>query len=110
MSVGLSRMLKALGVDLVDVSSGGNVPNAKIPVGPGYQVPFASRIRHEAGIATGAVGMIVDSAQADTVIREGSADVVLLARELLRDPYFPRRAASELGVTIQAPVQYKRAW
>ena len=110
MSVELSRMLKALGVDLVDVSSGGNVPNAKIPVGPGYQVPFASRIRHEAGIATGAVGMIIDSAQADTVIRDGSADVVLLARQLLRDPYFPRRAASELGANIQAPVQYKRAW
>lgn len=110
MSVQLSGMLKALGVDLVDVSSGGNVPNVKIPVGPGYQVPFAARIRHEAGIATGAVGMIIDSAQADSVIREGSADVVLLARELLRDPYFPRRAASELGVNIQAPVQYKRAW
>jgi len=110
MSVQLARMLKPLGVDLVDVSSGGNVPNAKIPVGPGYQVPFASRIRHESGIATGAVGMIIDSAQADAVIREGSADIVLLARELLRDPYFPRRAASELGVKIQAPVQYKRAW
>ncbi|HEY4145383.1 NADH:flavin oxidoreductase/NADH oxidase [Pinirhizobacter sp.] len=110
MSVQLSRMLKELGVDLIDVSSGGNVAGAKIPVGPGYQVHFASRIRHEAGMATGAVGMIIDSAQADKVISDGSADVVLLARELLRDPYFPRRAASELGVKIQAPLQYGRAW
>jgi 2,4-dienoyl-CoA reductase-like NADH-dependent reductase (Old Yellow Enzyme family) len=110
MSVQLSRMLKELGVDLVDVSTGGNVPQAKIPVGPSYQVSFAARIRREAGIATGAVGMINDPAQADSVITSGSADVVLLARELLRDPYFPRRAAAELGVKIQGPVQYGRAW
>lgn len=109
-SVRLAGELSALGVDLVDVSSGGLVPHAKIPVGPGYQVPFAARIRQEAGIPTGAVGLITEPAQADGIIAGGAADLVLIARASLRDPYFPRRAAQELGATIAAPVQYQRAW
>jgi 2,4-dienoyl-CoA reductase-like NADH-dependent reductase (Old Yellow Enzyme family) len=109
-SVELSRGLAGLGVDLVDVSSGGLVPGVKIPVGPGYQVAFAARIRKEAGIATGAVGLITESQQAEDIIASGQADVVLLAREELRDPYWPRRAAKELGVEIEAPLQYGRAW
>ncbi len=109
-SVELSRMLKPLGVDLIDTSTGGNVPHAKIPVGPGYQVPFAEQIKRDAEVLTGAVGMITDPHQADGIIRKGQADLVLLARELLRDPYWPRRAAKELGAEIAAPVQYGRAW
>ncbi|WP_243041464.1 NADH:flavin oxidoreductase/NADH oxidase [Dyella sedimenti] len=109
-SVRLASELKALGVDLVDASSGGLVPHVKIPLAPGYQVPFAARIRREAGIATGAVGLITESTHAARIIDEGAADVVLIARESLRDPYFPRRAAQELGVAISAPVQYQRAW
>ena len=109
-SVELSRRLKEVGVDLVDVSSGGTVPNVTIPSGPGYQAGFASTIRKEAGIATGAVGMISDAAQAETILSTGQADVVLLAREMLRDPYWPRRAAQALGVKIKPPVQYERAW
>jgi len=109
-SVELCRRLKKAGVDLVDVSSGGNVAGASIPLGPGYQVEFASSIRRDAKIPTGAVGMITDPVQADTIIRTGQADAVFLARELLRDPYWPRRAADELGVKIKAPVQYERAW
>ncbi|GAB2585261.1 NADH:flavin oxidoreductase/NADH oxidase [Dyella jejuensis] len=109
-SVRLASQLSELGVDLVDVSSGGLVPHVKIPLGPGYQVPFAARIRQEAGIATGAVGLITEPAQADGILAGGAADVVLIARASLRDPYFPRRAAQELGATIEAPVQYQRAW
>ncbi|MDE1893466.1 MAG: NADH:flavin oxidoreductase/NADH oxidase [Xanthomonadaceae bacterium] len=109
-SVRLSQQLGALGVDLVDVSSGGLLPHVTIPLGPGYQVPFAARIRREAGIATGAVGMITEAAQAAAIVASGEADVVLIARESLRDPYFPRRAAQALGVKIEAPVQYQRAW
>lgn len=109
-SVALSRMVKELGVDLIDVSTGGLVPHVKIPVGPCYQVPFAAQIRREADIATGAVGMITEPAQAEAIVCEGSADVVLQARESLRDPYFPRRAASELGATLQVPAQYQRSW
>jgi 2,4-dienoyl-CoA reductase-like NADH-dependent reductase (Old Yellow Enzyme family) len=109
-SVEVSRRLKGIGVDLIDVSSGGAVPNVKIPLGPGYQVDFAATIRRETGIATGAVGMISEAAQAETIVSTGQADLVLLARELLRDPYWPRRAAHELGVKIKAPVQYERAW
>ncbi|MGN6740608.1 NADH:flavin oxidoreductase/NADH oxidase [Dyella sp.] len=109
-SVALARMVKELGVDLIDVSSGGLVPHVKIPVGPGYQVPFAAQIRREADIATGAVGMIDEPAQAATVIAEGAADVVLQARESLRDPYFPRRAAKTLGAKIAVPLQYQRSW
>ena len=109
-SVELCRKLNEAGVDLVDVSSGGNVAGASIPVGPGYQVEFAATIRREAKIATGAVGVITDPAQADTIINTGQADAVFLARELLRDPYWPRRAAAALGVKIKPPVQYERAW
>lgn len=109
-SVQLARDVKSMGVDLIDVSSGGVVPHAKIPVAPGYQVPFAARIRHDAGVATGAVGLITESTHAARIIEEDAADLVLIARESLRDPYFPRRAAQELGVPITAPVQYQRAW
>ncbi len=108
-SVALVRRLAPLGVDLVDCSSAGNVAQAQIPVGPGYQTAFAARIRRETGTATGAVGMIVAPAQADAIIRSGQADVVLLAREMLRDPYWPLRAARELGQTAAWPVQYLRA-
>ncbi|MDP9017789.1 MAG: NADH:flavin oxidoreductase/NADH oxidase [Candidatus Eremiobacteraeota bacterium] len=109
-SVALATVLKALGVDIVDVSSGGIAPNAKIIVGPGYQVPFARQIRHEAGIATGAVGMITDAWQADTIIKEDAADLVLLARELLRQPYWPLLAAHQLGRDdVPWPRQYDRA-
>lgn len=106
----LARWLKQDGVDLVDVSSGGLSPQQAIAVTPGYQVPFAARIRREAGIATGAVGLITEARQADDILARGDADLVLLARELLRDPYFPRRAAADLGVAIEAPLQYRRAW
>ena len=109
-SVELAKLLKRSGVDLIDVSSGGLVPNVKIPLGPGYQLPLAVAIRGEAGIATGGVGLITEPAQAETVLTNGQADLVFLAREFLRDPYWPRRAAKQLGVTIQPPVQYERAW
>ncbi len=108
-SVELARALRALGVDLVDVSSGGLVPNAPVPAGPGYQTAFAERIRREAGVATGAVGMIVSPEQADHVVRCGQADLVLLAREMLRDPHFPLRAAKALGQEGPWPRQYLRA-
>jgi 2,4-dienoyl-CoA reductase-like NADH-dependent reductase (Old Yellow Enzyme family) len=109
-SIDLARRLKSLGVDVIDVSSGGTIAHPKIPVGPGYQVPFAAAIREQAGIATAALGMITDSAQAETILATGQADFVVLAREMLRDPYFPRRAAQEMGVTLTPPVQYQRAW
>lgn len=109
-SIRLAREVKPLGVDLIDVSSGGVVPHVKIPVGPGYQVPFAARIRREAGIAVGAVGLITEPQQAAAIVAQDEADVVLIARESLRDPYFPRRAAQELGQSLDAPVQYRRAW
>jgi 2,4-dienoyl-CoA reductase-like NADH-dependent reductase (Old Yellow Enzyme family) len=109
-SVELARIAASLGVDLVDVSSGGLDPRQEIAVGPGYQVPFAARIRREAGVATGAVGLITAPAQAEAIVAGGEADVVLLAREFLRDPYFPRRAARELDAAIEAPPQYLRAW
>ena len=108
-SVQLSALLRQHGVDIVDVSSGGQVPNAKIPLGPGYQVPFASRIRTEAGIPTAAVGMITDPAQANEIVASGKADFVFLAREMLRDPYWPVHAAAALGETASWPVQYLRA-
>jgi 2,4-dienoyl-CoA reductase-like NADH-dependent reductase (Old Yellow Enzyme family) len=109
-TVELARQLKPLGVDLIDVSSGGAVPGVKIPLGPGYQTGFAEAIRKEAGIATGAVGMITEPIQAETILGSEQADLVFLARELLRDPYWPRRAAKALDVKIKAPVQYERAW
>jgi 2,4-dienoyl-CoA reductase-like NADH-dependent reductase (Old Yellow Enzyme family) len=108
-SVELARMLKPLGVDLIDCSSGGIVPGVRIPLGPGYQVHFAERVRREAGIATAAVGLITTAQHADELIRGGQADVVLLARQLLRDPYWPLHAAKELGVKLAWPVQYQRA-
>jgi len=108
-SVELARQLKSLGVDLVDCSSGGNVATAKIPIGAGYQTPFAERIRREAGVLTGAVGMITAATQAEHIIGSGQADAVVIARELLRDPYFPMRAARELGQEITWPAQYLRA-
>ncbi len=108
-SVELARALKRLGVDLVDCSSGGLVPHARVPAGPGYQVPFAERIRREAEIATGGVGLITEPAQADDIVRNGQADVVLLAREMLRDPYWPLRAARVLGRATSWPAQYLRA-
>jgi 2,4-dienoyl-CoA reductase-like NADH-dependent reductase (Old Yellow Enzyme family) len=109
-TIELSKKLKPLGVDLMDVSSGGAVPGVKIPVGPGYQVPFAEAIRKQAEIATGAVGMITEPEQAEKIIEAGQADAVFLAREFLRDPYWPRRAAKALGATMKPPVQYERAW
>lgn len=109
-SVRLARELPALGVDLIDVSSGGLVPHVKIPLGPGYQVPFAARVRRDAGIATAAVGLITEPEQAERIVAQGDADMVLIARESLRDPYFPRRAAEVLGAKIEAPAQYRRAW
>jgi 2,4-dienoyl-CoA reductase-like NADH-dependent reductase (Old Yellow Enzyme family) len=108
-AVELCRRLKERGVDLVDCSSGGNVPAATIPVAPGYQVPFAERIRREAGVPTGAVGLITTPLQANEIVRSGRADCVLLARELLRDPYWPLRAAGELGHAAPWPAQYLRA-
>lgn len=108
-SVELSRQLKEIGVDFIDCSSGGNVATAKITVGPGYQTPFADRIRRDAGIPTGAVGMITSATQAEHIVGTGQADAVLIARELLRDPYFPLRAARELGQEITWPAQYLRA-
>ncbi len=108
-SVELVRSIKPLGVDLIDVSSGGNVPHVRIPVGPGYQVDFASRIRRDCGIATGAVGMITNPDQANEIITKEQADLVFLARQLLRDPYWPLHAAKALGVGIEWPHQYSRA-
>jgi 2,4-dienoyl-CoA reductase-like NADH-dependent reductase (Old Yellow Enzyme family) len=109
-SVQLARRLKYEGVDLVDVSSGGTSPDQQVPIGPGYQVPLAERIRREAGIATGAVGLITKARQADAIVREGQADAVLIARQSLRDPYWPLRAAKELGVDMEVPFQYRRGW
>jgi 2,4-dienoyl-CoA reductase-like NADH-dependent reductase (Old Yellow Enzyme family) len=109
-SVALAHRAKPLGLDLVDASSGGNVASAKIPVGPGYQVAFAERIRKEVGLLTGAVGMITAAEQAESIIESSQADIVLLAREMLRDPYFPMRAAQALGIPVAQPKQYLRAF
>lgn len=109
-SVKLARLLKQAGVDVIDCSSGGNAL-VHIPLGPGYQVAFASQVKAEAGISTAAVGMITSPQQADQIVRTGQADIVLLARELLRDPYWPAKAARELGKSLtEAPKQYLRAW
>jgi 2,4-dienoyl-CoA reductase-like NADH-dependent reductase (Old Yellow Enzyme family) len=108
-SVVLAHELREAGVDLVDCSSGGLVPHAKVPLAPGYQVPFAEAIRARTGVMTGAVGMITEPKQAEAIVAEGKADVVLLARELLRDPYWPLRAAQALGADVTWPVQYLRA-
>ena len=108
-AVELARRVRERGVDLIDCSSGGLVMSQKIEIGPGYQVPFAERIRREAGIATGAVGLITTPTQADEIIRKEQADCVLLARQMLRDPYWPMHAAQELGVAFPWPAQYLRA-
>ena len=108
-SAALAREVKKLGVDLIDCSSGGVIPGVNIPMGPGYQTKFAEKIRREAEILTGSVGMITDPVQADHIIRTGQADIVLLAREMLRDPYWPLRAARELGHAASWPAQYLRA-
>lgn len=108
-SIELVRRLHACGVDLVDCSSGGSVPDVTIPVAPGYQVLFAARIRREAGIPTAAVGLITEPAQAESIIERGEADCVLIARELLRDPYWPLHAAQALGHAASWPAQYLRA-
>jgi 2,4-dienoyl-CoA reductase-like NADH-dependent reductase (Old Yellow Enzyme family) len=108
-SIELVKLLKSHGADLIDVSSGGLVPAARIPVGPGFQTPFAERIRKEGATKTAAVGMITEPAQADQIIRTGQADLVLLARELLRDPYWPLHAAARLGKRASWPPQYLRA-
>ena len=108
-TVELARALKGLGVDLVDCSSGGLVPGVKVPIGPGYQVAFAARVRAEAGLPTAAVGLITAPEQAETIVASGQADLVLLGRELLRDPRFPLRAAAALGVPGPWPVQSERA-
>ncbi len=104
----LAEILKDHGVDLVDCSSGGNVHDARIPLGPGYQVPFSEAVR-KTGILTGAVGLITSAGQAEAILNEGKADLILLGRELLRNPYFPLQAATELGADISWPVQYLRA-
>ena len=108
-SVELARKLRGHGVDLVDVSSGGLVPYAKIAAAPGFQVPFAERVRKEAGVPTAAVGLITEPVQANDIIAKGQADLVLLAREMLRDPYWPLHAAETLGEKASWPVQYLRA-
>ncbi len=113
-SVELSKVLRADGVDLIDVSTGGVVAHAHIPVAPGFQVSFAREIKKRAEIATSAVGLITEPKQAEEIVASNSADMVMLARELLRDPYWPRRAAKELGVpfseNIPVPKQYLRSW
>ncbi len=109
-SVELARRLRDIGIDLIDCSSGGAAPHVRIPLGPGYQVPFASQIRREARIATGAVGMITDPQQAEQIVSQGDADIVLLARAMLRDPYWALNAARTLGFPIELPKQYLRAF
>ncbi|MGV0108187.1 Xenobiotic reductase [Nostoc sp. DSM 114160] len=109
-SIALSDKLKSLGVDLIDNSSGGIIPGIHIPIKPGYQTQFAERIRREANIHTGAVGLITSPEQADEIIRTEVADIVLLGRELLRNPYWPHLAAKQLGHDKLWPVQYDRAW
>lgn len=105
----LSSILKGEGIDLIDCSSGGLVPEAKIPLGPGYQVHFAEKIRREASVLTGAVGMITEARQAGEILARGQADLILMGREMLRNPHFPFLAARELGDDISWPVQYLRA-
>ncbi|MBD2440333.1 NADH:flavin oxidoreductase/NADH oxidase [Nostoc sp. FACHB-110] len=109
-SITLCDKLKTFGVDLIDCSSGGIIPGISIPVKPGYQTQFAERIRREANISTGAVGLITSPEQADKLIRTEAADIVLLGRELLRNPYWPHFAAKQLGHEKLWPVQYDRAW
>jgi len=109
-TLAFAQALKALGVDLLDVSSGGVVPGVRVPAAPGFQVPFADAVRKRVGLATGAVGLITTPEQAETILQAGSADLVLLGRVLLRDPYFPLRAAKALGVEVGVPPQYLRGF
>jgi 2,4-dienoyl-CoA reductase-like NADH-dependent reductase (Old Yellow Enzyme family) len=109
-SVHLAKTVKDWGIDLVDCSSGATVPHAQIPAAPGFQVPFADRVKNEGGILSGAVGLITEPHQANDIITSGQADLVLMAREFLRDPYWPLHAAKVLGVTVKLPVQYDRAF
>jgi len=108
-TIALARELKTVGIDMVDCSSGGTVSDAKVPSGPGFQAPFAAAVRREAGIATGAVGLITEPAQAGRIVSTGMADAVMIGRESLRDPYWPLHAARSLGVDIPWPPQYERA-
>jgi 2,4-dienoyl-CoA reductase-like NADH-dependent reductase (Old Yellow Enzyme family) len=108
-TVALAPLLRAGGVDLLDCSSGGIAVDAQIPTAPGYQVPFAARVRRETGLATGAVGLITEPAQAERIVADGEADVVILARALLRNPHWPLQAAQELGADVRWPPQYLRA-
>lgn len=108
-SIKLTKILQTKGVDLIDCSSGGNIPHAKITVGPGYQVHFAETIKKTTGVLTGAVGIITTPEQAEEIVASGKADVVFIARQFLRDPYFPLHAAKSLGVDVEWPVQYQRA-
>jgi 2,4-dienoyl-CoA reductase-like NADH-dependent reductase (Old Yellow Enzyme family) len=107
-SIALARRLREIGVDLIDCSSGGNAPAARIPLGPGYQVPFAAAIRREANIATAAVGLITEPQQAEEILVRGDADVIVLARAMLRDPYWPLHAAHALSADVPWPIQYLR--
>jgi 2,4-dienoyl-CoA reductase-like NADH-dependent reductase (Old Yellow Enzyme family) len=109
-TVRLAAVVKQRGVDLMDCSSGGQVPHAKIPVGPGFQVQFAERVKKEAGLPSAAVGMITDAHQAEAIVASGQADLVMLARELLRNPYWPLHAAKALGLTPELPSQYLRSF
>ncbi len=109
-TVELAKRLKRVGVDLIDCSSGGNVATAQIPMGPGYQVPFARAVRRDAEIATATVGLITEAAAANAIVADGEADIVLLGRELLRDPYWPVQAAQILGEQAPVPSQYLRAY
>jgi 2,4-dienoyl-CoA reductase-like NADH-dependent reductase (Old Yellow Enzyme family) len=108
-SVEFARQLKQAGIDLIDCSSGGAAPESKPPVGPGYQTPFSAAIRQRAGIATAAVGLITEPSQAETILVTGQADAIVIGRELLRDPYWPLRAAQRLHADIRWPKQYERA-
>ncbi|WP_038048653.1 NADH:flavin oxidoreductase/NADH oxidase [Thermus caliditerrae] len=109
-TLAFAERLKALGVDLLDCSSGGVVPGVKVPVAPGFQVPFADAVRKRVGLRTGAVGLLTTPEQMETLLQAGSADLILLGRVLLRDPYFPLRAAKALGVAPEVPPQYQRAF
>jgi 2,4-dienoyl-CoA reductase-like NADH-dependent reductase (Old Yellow Enzyme family) len=108
-TVEFTNQLKVIGIDFIDVSSGGTISSAKIPVGPGFQVPFAKTIKERTRILTGAVGLITNAQQAEDILASGSADAILMARQFLRDPYFPLHAAQELGVEFPWPPQYQRA-
>lgn len=109
-TVRFAQLLSAHGVDLLDVSTGGLAPHVKIPVGPGYQVPFAARVKDETSLPVAAVGLITEPEQAEKILANGEADAVLLGRELLRDPYWARRAAAELGAEVRTPAPYHRSW